>query len=138
VSEALQLRPDEATEAGKVTRHKRTGIVRVPKLNVWSLSSEGKVSSKDLRDHLDWLLNFLEDRQEGLALLQARQDVRMNVLCVWWASEGGGGPVLWPEQMQKLAALNLECAFDFQYYGDKELERRHSTAALKLVHTEPE
>jgi hypothetical protein len=107
-------------------------MVRVPKLNVWSLSSEGKVSSKDLRDHLDWLLNVLEGGRDGLARLQEMPDVRMNVLCVWWASEGGGGPVLWPDQMRRLAALNLECAFDFQYYGD-DVEKRPSKTALKLV-----
>jgi hypothetical protein len=127
----LQLVPDEATKAGKPIRHKRSGLVRIPKLNVWSISSEGKVSSKDLRDHLDWLLNVLEGRRDGLFRLQAMPDVRMNVLCVWWASEGGGGPVLWPEQMQGLAMLNLECAFDFQYYGDK--EERSNKTALKLV-----
>jgi hypothetical protein len=42
----------------------------------------------------------------------------MNVNCVWWSRYGDGGPTLWPEQMLRLAQLNLECSFEFAYYED--------------------
>lgn len=43
----------------------------------------------------------------------------MTVFCLWC---GDGSPVLWPEQMQGLAALNLECSFEFTYYPEEELD----------------
>ena len=45
---------------------------------------------------------------------------RANVTCIWWSAEGDGGPTLDPSQMRILAALNLECAFEFAYFGPEE------------------
>ena len=82
-----------------------------------SISSESFVESRDLRRHLDWLLDKVEPGSDGLNVLQQRPGVRMCVYCIWW-SRHGGGPTLWPERMRRLAALNLECSFDIQYYGE--------------------
>lgn len=98
------------------------GRVRTAKINGWFLSSEGTVESLDLRRHLDWLLGRLEPSSRQLLDLQRTGDVTMLVNCVWWMAPDGllGGPTLWPEQMGKLAALNLECGFEFASYGDDE------------------
>jgi len=84
----------------------------------WMLSSEGHVESKDLRRHLDWLLLQIEPAADGLKQLQSMDDVVANVVCVWWSAAGDGGPTLWPEQMRRLAELDLECSFEFAFYGD--------------------
>ena len=83
-----------------------------------SISSESFVESRDLRRHLDWLLDKVEPGSDGLNVLQQRPGVRMCVHCIWWSRHRGGGPTLWPEHMRRLAALNLECSFDIQYYGE--------------------
>jgi hypothetical protein len=75
--------------------------------NVFFLSSEGAVASLDMRDHLDWFLTTLLLRKDQLLALQAQDGVVATGRCIWW-SRGQGGPTLWPEQMARLAELNLE------------------------------
>lgn len=91
------------------------GRVRVAKITYWELTSEYAVVSKDLRDHLNWLIEILLPRRFELRTLQASGD-RMSIQCSWWSACGNGGPVLWPRQMKALAELNLECAFEIQFY----------------------
>lgn len=117
ITELLGMSPTSSVTKGQRIPTMFSDQFRLGKLNGWFLSSEGVVESKDLRRHLDWLLDRLDRSAEELAKLQERQGVRMCVYCIWWSKYGGGGPSLWPEQMRQLAALNLECCFDFQHYG---------------------
>lgn len=84
----------------------------------WFLSSKGYVNSKDLRDHLDWLLTRVEPSAGALKKLQNCPNVTMGIDCVWRSLAGHGGPVLWPEQMNRMSTLNLECSFDIYFVGD--------------------
>jgi hypothetical protein len=111
VTKVLDIEPSKSQTTGELVVNSR-GSERTAKNTYWSLSSEGKVLSKDLRHHLNWLLEQLMSRQFQLSRLQNDDAVTMTVNCVWW-SKGSGGPTLWPEQMKKLSALNLECTFDF-------------------------
>ena len=111
VTEILGLRPSHAQNQGEIIKNSR-GNVRAAKLGYWCLSSENIVSSKDLRHHLNWLLEQLEGKSKSLAELQSESGISMNVNCVWW-SKGTGGPTLWPAQMLALSKLNLELTFDF-------------------------
>lgn len=77
----------------------------------FALSSRGRVSSRSLRRHLDWLLAKLSGREEALAALRL-QNVTMDILCPW---QGDGGTTLWPVQMRAIAALGLDFAIDFTY-----------------------
>ena len=95
-----------------------SGRKREATVNGWFLSSKDRVTSRDLRDHLDWLLDRLGPAAAGLRVLQAEK-VRMAVSCRWDSVAGHGGPTLWPEQMRRLAELNLECNFDV-YLSDEE------------------
>jgi hypothetical protein len=88
----------------------------------WFLSSEEWVSSKDLRRHLDWLLDRLMPAKPALLALQQEEGIAMGVNCIWWSAFGEGGPTLWPEQMRLLAELNLECSFDVSFLEVKEDE----------------
>ena len=98
------------------------GNVHVGTIHNWLLSSKDSVSSKDLRRHLDWVLDRIEPFAEQLKELQQLPDVKMTVRCVWWSSDGGGGPTLWPEQMMRMAKLNLEFTVSFAYYGNNKLD----------------
>ncbi|MCX5999314.1 MAG: DUF4279 domain-containing protein [Chloroflexi bacterium] len=75
----------------------------------WLLSSKDSVVSRDLRRHLDWLLNRIEPAGAQLRELQQCLGMKMAVICQWWSTDDGGGIALWPEQMGRLARLNLEC-----------------------------
>lgn len=115
----LQIAPTIVQNRGDVFAAPR-GKSRVASVTLWALSSEPHVSSKDIRSHLDWLLDQLTPSSSQLQDLQQNHDVKMMVNCVWWSRYGHGAPTLWPEQMARLANLNLECSFDIQFYGDEE------------------
>ncbi|MBA1186120.1 DUF4279 domain-containing protein [Stutzerimonas nitrititolerans] len=93
------------------------GRERVIKNSIYFLSSDSRVASKDLRDHLDWVIERIFPFRERLLDFQ-RSGMRMGINCVWW-SKGMGGPTLWPEQMEKFSAMNLECSFSF--YMDEDM-----------------
>ena len=96
------------------------GRVREIKSNRWYLKTEGFVESLDLRRHLDWLLEKVEPRARELKTLQQEEGIQMAISCVWWSVVGHGGPALWPEQMERLAKLNLELNFDIYFVGEEE------------------
>ncbi|MFC1641673.1 DUF4279 domain-containing protein [Myxococcota bacterium] len=119
VTRQLGIEPTSAERAGEVFRNS-LGRERVARLNCWFLSSEGHCPSRDIRRHLDWLLEKLCPTREALIALQEWPGIRMAIYCIWWSAQGGGGPVLWPEQMSKLGELNLECGFELSFYGDND------------------
>jgi hypothetical protein len=114
----LGVQPDWTTTQG--FPHKLpSGRMQDATVSSWLLSSKGQVVSKDLRDHLDWLLDRLRPAASGLSALQA-DEVRMEVWCRWDSASGHGGPTLEPEQMRLMAELNLQCGFDIYFAGDEE------------------
>jgi hypothetical protein len=123
VTQLLGIEPTKGRNKGDEVPTAR-GTIRVAKVTSWLMSSEYDVSSKDVRAHLDWLLDRLANAHDALRDLQQHHEVRMSVNCVWWSRGGHGGPTLWPEQMRQLAELNLECSFDVQFYPDDEGEGR--------------
>lgn len=120
ISKMLGLQPTEACDKGEIVTSKTTGRSRTNKFNIWILCSENKEDSRDVRHHLDWLLERLVSRSKALHKIQAINGIEMSVRCVWWHKCGKrGGPVLWPRQMQILSALNLELVYSF-YFCDEE------------------
>lgn len=117
VTERLGIEPSEVRRRGERIAGGLRGT-RVTPLNAWFLTSEGQTTSRDLRRHLDWLLDQIEPAAVQLAELQRESGVTMAVQCIWWSAHAQGGPTLWPEQMRRLAALDLECHFDISFYGD--------------------
>lgn len=86
----------------------------------WFLSSRDRVTSNDLRDHLDWLLTELMGARAAVLALQEDEKTQMEITCYWRSASGLGGPTLWPEQMRSMADLNLECGFDYYFVVEDE------------------
>ena len=102
-----QKKGDLQSEA-KQRHYKKTG---------WWISSEGVVSSKDSRDHIDFVLSKLADAEDGFRVLHSRG--YLVDLCIRWDSlSGHGGPTLSPMQMSRLSALDIEVWFDIYFHGD--------------------
>jgi len=118
ITSRLGIEPTSSQKKGEAIPNSR-GSVRNVKIGGWFLSSEGHVQSKDLRKHLDWLLQQLIQIKYELHVVQESEGIVMTVNCVWWSS-GAGGPTLWPEQMCLLSELNLECTFELAFCGDEE------------------
>ena len=75
------------------------------------------VSSKDSRDHIDFIISKLTEEDDGFRILHSRGYV--VDLCVRWDSlSGHGGPTLSPNQMSRLSALDIEVLFDIYFHGD--------------------
>jgi hypothetical protein len=119
VTALLKVEPTHLTVLGRPVQFNSRGKSHIARLNMWLLDSEGIVSSKDLRRHLDWIISKVRPNCDALFSLQQLLDVKMDVSCVWWSLHGDGGPTLWPEQMLGLAELNLEVSIGFAYYGDE-------------------
>lgn len=110
VTAALHIQPSEAWLPGAI----RFGAQR--KQGGWLLSSDGNVDSRDLRRHLDWVLDKLMLRVEEVENLMLDGHA-IDVSCYWASASGHGGPALDPDQMGKLAALRLPIWFDVYFPG---------------------
>jgi len=119
VTNRLKIKPTWTQTVGETFRNSLERE-RIASINGWFLSSEGMVSSLDLRRHLDWLLERLIPAKQELLELQKLSGVSMDISCIWWSAYGHGGPILWPEQMSRMSELNLECGFDLYFYGDED------------------
>ncbi|MBT0721508.1 DUF4279 domain-containing protein [Rosenbergiella collisarenosi] len=91
---------------------------RKVKYSIWKLCSEGFVKSRDLREHIDWLLDKMVPRNKELKKLQEVSGLSMYINCVWRGNRGYGGPVLWPAQMKRISYLDIECAFDVYFFNE--------------------
>ncbi|WP_113287348.1 DUF4279 domain-containing protein [Escherichia coli] len=97
-----------------------SGKKRYAKNSYWMLSSENLVNSKDIREHLHWLLHKLGPKSSNIAKLQALENISMGIDCTWRSLNWHGGPTLWPEQMKIMANLGLECSFDIYFVGNED------------------
>jgi hypothetical protein len=119
VSRKLQIEPTRILIKGERREPGSGRSSRPARVNGWFLTSEGAVRSRDVRRHLDWLLDQLAPHTQALINLQTAS-CRMDVSCFWSSAWGHGGPTLSPSIMRRLAALELETWFDV--YVDTEDE----------------
>ncbi|MBC9132008.1 DUF4279 domain-containing protein [Frischella sp. Ac48] len=118
ITELLKIEPTQKNIIGTKSIN-RIGRIKEIKTSGWFLSSKDYVISRDLREHLDWLLNKIAPCKEPLEKLQTNKNVTMGIDCVWRSLAGHGGPVIWPEQMKIMCELNLECSFDIYFVNDE-------------------
>jgi hypothetical protein len=116
ITEVLGVEPTKIVQVGVKVRPSGNEDTPVGKVNLWMLDSEASVHSKDLRKHLDWLLDQVEPSSTSLLRLRG-EGLVMDVSCVWWSKFGEGGPTLWPTQMERLAGLDLELSIGFAFFA---------------------
>ncbi|WP_449105264.1 DUF4279 domain-containing protein [Pseudomonas mohnii] len=114
ITKLLQVQPSVANIAGEKVTNSR-GLTREVKNSTWFLSTESHISSRDIREHIDWLVQIIYPNRESLGKIQEMDGVKVTLKCVWFSLLGHGGPVLWPEQMRALADLDLELSFDVYF-----------------------
>jgi hypothetical protein len=113
ISRQLGIQPTWAWRKGEPR-----GARKIPsRIGIWGLSTE-VMQSRDIRRHLDWLIDQMIGKEEYLKQLQT-QGYRMDVFC-YWLSNGQGGPTVSPKNMKGLANLGIELGFDFWMGGDDE------------------
>ncbi|WP_244905993.1 DUF4279 domain-containing protein [Pseudomonas lurida] len=114
ITNIMKVRPTLINVAGEKVTNSR-GLTREVKNSGWFFSTEGYVLSKDLREHIDWIVEKISPHRESLRTVQKIDGVKITLKCVWFSLLGHSGPVLWPEQMRALADLDLECSFDVYF-----------------------
>jgi len=111
ITDKLGIKPTRTQIKGEVHQ----GVVKQWP-TAWFLSSERCVESKDMRRHVDWLIEHLSDKEEIIHQLQASGN-EIDISCYWLSSTGNGGPALSPKTMRKLAELDIGIWFDV-YFDD--------------------
>ncbi len=109
ITKLLGVEPVEAFRAGDLHPPKPD---RVWEYGGWFLSSRDVLASRDLRRHLDWLLQRIIQRR-GVFVMLLTRDYIIDVPCYWRSAYGHGGPVLSPSQMRGFADLNIDVWIDF-------------------------
>ncbi|MDH1523663.1 DUF4279 domain-containing protein [Achromobacter mucicolens] len=114
ITDIFHIQPTSVNVVGDVITNSR-GRKRQIKNSGWFLSTEGLVLSKDIRQHIGWLVKIIYPRRHALKEIQNMDEMKITLKCVWFSLLGHSGPVLWPEQMKALAELDLECSFDIYF-----------------------
>lgn len=114
VTRQLGLDPSTTQQArdARVVNHLR----HAARPSGWFLSTDGVITSRDVRRHLDLLLDKLMPARSALSRLQAA-GAKTDVSCYWVSASGHGGPTISPPQAEKLVALCLDCWFDVYSIG---------------------
>lgn len=102
-------------------RRRRDGSVHeyAPyKQGMWSMSSEGWVGSRELNDHVTWLLEQLEARKTGVRRL-SESGVDIDIFC-YSAGCSAEAPVLPNETRDRCKALSIDIGIDHYQLEDDE------------------
>jgi hypothetical protein len=108
ISQQLEMVPSWSRKKGEISDTSK----RAARIGIWALDTEGIVKSRDLRRHIDWIIEQVSEKKPVLDELR-RQAYRMDVFCLWVRSGGTGGPILSPHNMRGLGVLDLEIGFEF-------------------------
>jgi hypothetical protein len=117
ITERLGIEPSKWQRKGGPLASSLRRPPRIAEIDGWFLSTKGRVESRDLRRHIDWILDQIEGKTGELRSLQD-EGARICVSCYWVSKFGEGGPTMSPEQMRKLGALNLELWFDIDFVDE--------------------
>jgi hypothetical protein len=115
VTKVLGLQPSEVTVKGESASFFSS---RINPLNGWFLSSRDHLSSKDFRNHLDWLFDKIAFYKAEIQLLRSRGFI-FSVSGYWLSRAGHGGPILSTSQIKKLAEFEFDISLDIYFLGDE-------------------
>jgi uncharacterized protein DUF4279 len=114
VSLALKIKPSRSARRGDERRNPRGTLLSPYKEGWWQLSSEGKVKSKDINKHFEYLLRRLLPHKETI-LSFAKDKTGETYFDVLWESTylyAGSGPLLSSQSIKGMAELNASIGFD--------------------------
>jgi hypothetical protein len=80
----------------------------------WELCSQPFIASKDLSDHIGWLLAQVEPVKDVFCEI-ARESDRADIFCFWESSVGHGGPTFSAALLGRVATLGLELGIDIYF-----------------------
>ena len=117
ITEILHTTPTVAYRKGEVFKKSMGQEIR-GRTGLWLASSEGRVHSKDLNDHLIYLLTIVfpgdaEDKLNRLRALMNERGVEADATCFWYGERGARPPVIRADIRERLAKLPAAIETDF-------------------------
>ena len=119
VTATFGLEPSRAHRAGEPRPEKAAPPGATWPRHGWFLCTRDEVRSRDVRHHVDWLLDRLARHAASIRLLRDR-GAKLSIPCYWRSAHGHGGPALAPAQMRALGALEIDVWFDVYFVGSAE------------------
>ena len=120
VTEQLNLEPDDTAQKGD-ERQNTLGQFLTPQTEgFWRIDTENKVHSKDINDHLRYLLDRLLPHRDQILQLAQKGETFFDVL---WQSTylyAGTGPFIDAENIQGIAKLQASIGFDIYQVDENE------------------
>jgi hypothetical protein len=114
VSQITGLKSDRTAKRGDERRNYKGDLVSPHDEGFWMISSAGRVDSKDVNDHVKFLLAMLLPYQK--ALLQIIAEVKGETYFdVLWTSNylyAGTGPIISHEVLRGMSDLGASIGFD--------------------------
>ena len=90
ITKILRAEPTKIIQVGIPTERRGKASGPIGRVNSWMIDSEVAVTSKDLRTHLDWILERIEPSSSQVIALR-QEGLIMDIFCVWWSKFGEGG-----------------------------------------------
>jgi hypothetical protein len=122
ITERTGLHPDKSAKRGDERRNYKRDLIAPHDEGFWMLSSEGKVISKDINDHIGLLLGLLLPRRETF-LAVVNEMAGEAFFDVLWTSNylyAGTGPIISREALQGMSELGASIGFDI-YQDDEDV-----------------
>jgi hypothetical protein len=111
VTSLLGILPSHSFSKGD--RYNSSAGIRERPFGVWQLRSELHVSSSNVQDHVDYILQQLENKQEILGLYLTNPDYYVDIRVWWECPSETGGFAISSSKMQRLASICKEFNFTF-------------------------
>ncbi len=80
-------------------------------VGAWFLTSKDMVISRDVRFHIDYLLERFKGREDNFRFLH-KNSYKIQMNCFWESTSGNGGPLLDYKTMSTLGKLFIDVHFD--------------------------
>jgi hypothetical protein len=120
VTERLNIAPDDSAQKGD-ERQNLLGQQLTPHAEgFWRIDTENNVYSKDINDHLRYLLDRLLPHRDQILQLAQKGETFFDVL---WQSTylyAGTGPIIDAENIQGIAQLQATMGFDIYQIDENE------------------
>lgn len=119
ITDIIGIEPTETAVKGTISGPNSVGKVHINPCTLWFLISDQIVKSSSVAVHLDWMLDKLLMAKPGLDKIKALPGVTIYFRFTWWTKTGGCFNFR-PDQLKKLAELDLELEFDIAAYPDEQ------------------
>jgi hypothetical protein len=117
LSEELGITPSRIQVKGE---NREGSIMRWP--TAWFLTTDEIIQSKDVRRHIDWLIDQLTGKEKIIQKLKVNSS-KVEISCFWLSSSGHGGPMLSSNTMGRLGELGIVLGFDVYFDVSNDAEQ---------------